>query len=197
MLEGRGTRAAQWKGARVNPDPSTQAKEVAISRAEYAALKADKERLDYLDQCNRRLNAASGTVYGWEMIQSPNVNRLMLDGFKHGVDINDAKAVGCHPTGHLSVRNAIDHANGYRTGDAPEPDYLVNEKLIQWANDWELDGDLVRCRSCKRGIIYSRRDEKLVHSADCKTWAAYPWELLIALAPPRIKNDQSSVSAAP
>jgi len=162
--------------------------EVTISRAEYESLKADKGRLDYLDECNRRLNAFSGSTYGWRMVQSPNVNRLMLD-FPRGVDIEDAQAVGCHPTGLLSVRAAIDHATGHRTGPPPEADPQIDALLREWARDYELTGDVVRCRGCGRGIIYSRRAEELVHADGCKTRMAYPWDLLVALAPAKSAED--------
>lgn len=166
----------------MNPAPQKSAR-VRISRKEYEALKADKQRLDYLDECNRRLNAKSGTLYGWKLAQSPNVTRLMLD-FPNGVDLHDSEAVGCHPTGMLSIRKAIDSATGYRTGSTPDPDTIVNAKLMEWFRIWKLDGDLVRCRECNRGIIYSRRDESLAHSSECSNRLGYPWELLVALTPP-------------
>lgn len=144
-------------------------------------LAADKARLDYLDRCNRAMNAAYGNLYGWKLIQSANVTRLLLHTIKDGVDLNDANAVGCYPTGLLSIRQAIDQAAVTRTGPEPDHDTAVNRKLMDWSKEWILDGDLVRCRSCKRGIIYSRRDEKFIHSADCPTLMCYPWELLIAL----------------
>lgn len=157
--------------------------QVTISKSELDALRADKARLDYLDECNRRLNAKSGTLYGWRLVQSHNVNRLMLN-FPNGVDLHDSQAVGCHPTGHLSVRDAIDGAACYRITSDANSDQLVAESLREWAVLWRLDGDVVYCRLCNRGICYSRRGEALNHSADCKTKMAYPWELLTALCGP-------------
>lgn len=159
--------------------------EITISKVEYDALKADKARLDYLDQCMRRLNQATGAKYGWQMIQSHNVNRLLLNWpGDHSVDVQDAQLIGCNPSGHLSVRSAIDKATGYRTGGPGEMDDLVCALLREWWKDWELDGDVARCKSCKRGIIYSNRREKLIHASDCKTFMAYPWALLTALRDP-------------
>ncbi|GFE73495.1 hypothetical protein [Novosphingobium sp. TCA1] len=66
------------------------------------ALLADKARLDYLDRCNAALNATYGTTYSWKLIQSHNVNRLMLGDY-YDVDLNDSQ-----PNGLPSCRDAID-----------------------------------------------------------------------------------------
>lgn len=68
----------------------------------------DSVRLDFLDECNRRLNQKCGTVYGWEMILSHNVTRLMLESpyvaeFA-GADLNDSAV------GKQTCREAIDAA---------------------------------------------------------------------------------------
>lgn len=170
---------------------------ITLSREEYEALQADKRRLDYLDECNRRLNAHCRTLYGWRLFQSDNVNKLMLDTRREEVALKDSHPVGCCPTGHLSIRKALDAVVGRRESaeEGEDAERLVNEKLIEWGNAWKLDGDLVRCRQCNRGIIYSRRGEKLVHAADCKQWAAYPWEMLISLSPPSTYVNQPVVIA--
>lgn len=62
---------------------------------------ADTARLDFLDQCNTRLNAYSGTNYQWKLILNHNVSRLMLGNLE--VDLNDAEARGLP-----SCRDAID-----------------------------------------------------------------------------------------
>jgi hypothetical protein len=49
----------------------------------------DKKRLDFLDECNRRLNEQYRTNYGWELILNHNVTRLMSDHLE--IDLNDAK----------------------------------------------------------------------------------------------------------
>jgi len=71
--------------------------------AEVERLRADKERLDYLDEANARLNAKYGTSYKWRVIMNHNVNRLMLGPGK--VDLNDMEANGLP-----SCRDAIDEA---------------------------------------------------------------------------------------
>jgi hypothetical protein len=71
------------------------------------ALK-DKARLDFLEECRRKLNAHCGSSYGWEMVRSHLVNRLMFRtpevSEMAGVDLNDAG----HPG--TDIRAAIDAA---------------------------------------------------------------------------------------
>lgn len=62
---------------------------------------ADTARLDFLDRCNARLNAESGTSYHWKLTLNHNVSRLMLGHLE--VDLNDAEARGLP-----SCRDAID-----------------------------------------------------------------------------------------
>jgi len=79
---------------------------VQISKAEYDALIKDKARLDYLNECNRRLNECYGTKYSWKLVQSHNVNRLMfknLHPVSGGVDLHDS-----HWKGFEDCRKAID-----------------------------------------------------------------------------------------
>lgn len=61
----------------------------------------DKDRLDFLDRCNDRLNAIYGTSYSWSLILNHNVNRLMLGHML--VDLHDSDA-----RGFPSCRAAID-----------------------------------------------------------------------------------------
>lgn len=167
-------------GVNAFPDPSAIA--AIIDRA-MAPHYLDTARLNFLDRISRGLNEQFSTLYGWRLISNHNVNRLLFgESRQNGIDLFDANPVGCHPTGMLSIRQAIDsHRPAARDGDM---DRLVNQRLHEWSRAWRLDGDLVRCRECGRGIIYSRRDEALVHSSECKQVMAYPWELLISLAPP-------------
>jgi hypothetical protein len=70
----------------------------------------DTARLDWLDRMNAALNQRYGTSYGWELILSPNVVRLMthkppITGYVTGVDLNDSRARGLP-----SCRAAIDAA---------------------------------------------------------------------------------------
>lgn len=77
-----------------------------------------------------------------------------------------------------------------------ELDKLVADELMEWGRAWQLDGDVVRCRACKRGIHYSKRMEPLQHKAECQTWGGYPWKLLCALAPLYLENAERSGPAA-
>lgn len=73
---------------------------------EVVELTKDKERLDFLDKCNRGLNEYFGTTYKWEFILNHNVTRLMCGQGRAGdidVDLNDANALGLP-----SCRDAID-----------------------------------------------------------------------------------------
>lgn len=74
---------------------------LTAAERERDALMSDKDRLDFLDQCNANLNAHYGTKYKWEMVLNHNVNRLMTNHLD--VDLNDSKAHGFH-----SCREAID-----------------------------------------------------------------------------------------
>lgn len=51
--------------------------------------------------------------------------------------------------------------------------------LIEFGKDWRLDGDLLRCRKCKRAIIFSRNNEAMVHKAGCSnSHLEFPWHEL-------------------
>ena len=80
---------------------SQQDAELDRLRREVEEARADKARLDFLDECNARLNTHHGTTYGWEMVMNHDVNRLMTGHL--AVDLNDAKAHG-----FKSCRGAID-----------------------------------------------------------------------------------------
>lgn len=45
---------------------------------EMREVAADKARLDFLDACNAALNGRYGTNYGWSLVLTHNVTRLML-----------------------------------------------------------------------------------------------------------------------
>lgn len=84
---------------------------IAALEAENVRLREDKARLDFLDECNHRLNSTYHTSYGWKMIMNHNVNRLMT-GHHLDVDLNDFEAFGAK-----SCRQAID-AERQRVEDA-------------------------------------------------------------------------------
>lgn len=58
-----------------------------------------------------------------------------------------------------------------------------NRMLLDFAKDWVLDGDLLRCRACKRAHIASRQDEDFIHRSDCKKnrIGGRPWTALQAI----------------
>ena len=60
-----------------------------IETAELDALRADAERLDWLDTLNRVLNGRYGTSYGWRLVTNHNVNRLFLGHLE--VDLHDSE----------------------------------------------------------------------------------------------------------
>lgn len=76
--------------------------------SELAELRKDKARLDWLEVRRVALNRHCGSSYGWKLVQSHLVNRLMLEtpecGAIAGVDINDAEGT------KDDVRAAIDAA---------------------------------------------------------------------------------------
>lgn len=53
-----------------------------------------------------------------------------------------------------------------------------NEALRTLAKNWKLDGDLLVCRECERGLIASREGEPLAHRAGCKNVNNHPWNAL-------------------
>lgn len=71
---------------------------------EIDRLTADKARLDFLDACNAALNGRYGTNYGWSLVLTHNVTRLML-GRSMEVDLHDSEGGN---TKLASCRNAID-----------------------------------------------------------------------------------------
>lgn len=76
-----------------------------------AAKAADSERLDFLDAMNVALNCHYGTKYGWRLILSDRISRLMSgrqwQGKVGDVDLNDQNAGS---SGFSGCREAIDAA---------------------------------------------------------------------------------------
>lgn len=55
---------------------------------------------------------------------------------------------------------------------------------MAWAAAWQLDGDLCRCRKCKRAIIVTRMDETFHHAAGCaQAHLIAPWQDLRSRIP--------------
>lgn len=60
-----------------------------------------------------------------------------------------------------------------------------NQKMMEWSTAWLLDGDLCRCRKCKRGIVMSRSAESFIHASGCsQAHLDSPWRDLQALFTP-------------
>lgn len=86
--------------------------EIARLNALLTSLAADGQRLDFLDRCNAALNRHYGTNYGWKLIRSPNVVRLMsqastASGYLSDIDLHDSDG---SVNKHKSCRDAIDQA---------------------------------------------------------------------------------------
>lgn len=60
---------------------------------------------------------------------------------------------------------------------------LLAAELMTFSKYWKLDGDLIRCQSCGRGIHCTNSKEPLHHASDCKNSVLlYPWHNLQTLA---------------
>lgn len=86
-------------------------RELAEARRKALEAERDTARLDALDRANAALNRHYGTNYGWRLILSPNIVRLMRDGrssqsgYLTDIDLNDTEG------GHAklkSCRQALD-----------------------------------------------------------------------------------------
>jgi hypothetical protein len=55
----------------------------------------------------------------------------------------------------------------------------INAALIAFGQRWQLDGDLIYCRSCRRALIASRAGEPFVHASGCRNRSRlHPWDEL-------------------
>lgn len=81
------------------------------AEAECSRLREDAERLNFLDQMNASLNAHYGTNYGWRLVLSHQITRLMSGehrgGFVGDIDLNDQDGTRDRAA---SCRDAIDAA---------------------------------------------------------------------------------------
>jgi hypothetical protein len=92
---------------RVRNGPSVWNEHTLAWADRLAALGDDTKRLDFLDRMNAALNQRYGTDYGWQLILSPMIVRLMSDGGMRLIDLNDQHGGDAR---HKSCRNAIDAA---------------------------------------------------------------------------------------
>lgn len=52
-----------------------------------------------------------------------------------------------------------------------------NTALIELSKVWVLDGDLLKCRACKKRLVASRDGEPLRHEDGCKYYhRVHPWQ---------------------
>ncbi|MCK0531491.1 hypothetical protein [Sphingobium agri] len=79
---------AAGKAAALEAEIASLKQRLESAEDETARLRMDRDRLDFLDRCNQRLNATYGTNYGWQLILNHNVNRLMLEHMS--VDLHDS-----------------------------------------------------------------------------------------------------------
>ena len=65
----------------------------------------------------------------------------------------------------------------------------MNDSLCDFGTRWELDGDYLRCRKCKRPHIASRGLEAFTHAAGCKNIGgeSHPWKALLGLLGPLVE----------
>jgi hypothetical protein len=91
-----------WR--RVAERLETEKAALTAAGAEKERLRADKARLDFLDECNAALNGRYGTSYGWTLVLSHNVTRLMLGRWME-VDLHDSEGSNARLP---SCRDAID-----------------------------------------------------------------------------------------
>jgi hypothetical protein len=100
------------------PDTGNIHANIRKLKAELEAAAADKRRLDFLDSLNARLNEHYGTTFGWKLILSPNIVRLLSGNHRRGyvgdIDLNDAN-YGL--ASFDSCRKAIDAALAQRQGE--------------------------------------------------------------------------------
>lgn len=95
--------------------------EAAFGQAgEVERLRADRDRLDFLDHCNAALNAKYGIHYRWRLTLNHNVSRLMLGGM---VDLHDSEGGNA---GLPSCRAAIDERRHEHR--APDPGQGAGER---------------------------------------------------------------------
>ena len=60
----------------------------------------------------------------------------------------------------------------------------MDNQLCEFALRWELDGDYLRCRKCKRPHIASKADIAFSHASDCKVIGkaeTHPWKTFISI----------------
>ena len=66
---------------------------------------------------------------------------------------------------------------------------VMNGALCDFSTRWKMDGDYIRCRTCKRPQLTSYGDNDFPHASDCRdrnspTMERRPWQTYVALLAP-------------
>ena len=96
-------------------------------------------------------------------------------------------------TGALCALHMMRRALGFQPSSPQHPaaneisatiGHQENRAMVAWSRSWRIDGDLCRCRDCRPGILLSRMNEAIIHTADCpqKHFIA-PWQDLRSRIP--------------
>lgn len=64
--------------------------------------------------------------------------------------------------------------------------HVMNAGLCEFARRWSLDGDYLRCRSCKRPQLAGYHHLPFQHADGCRQqyWETHPWQVLVRLLRP-------------
>jgi len=60
---------------------------------------------------------------------------------------------------------------------------MSRNPLMLWDDHWQLDGDLVRCRTCQRGCHVAHAHEAFQHASKCQgdMGELQPWKALLGI----------------
>ncbi|MGE6916717.1 hypothetical protein [Achromobacter kerstersii] len=82
---------------------------------------------------------------------------------------------------HTNAQDALDAL------DAQQARYRMNNALCGFSMRWNLDGDYMRCRKCKRPHIASAMEVEFNHADGCKAEGkveTHPWRTFVELLAP-------------
>jgi|HubBroStandDraft_1064217.scaffolds.fasta_scaffold27520_7 hypothetical protein len=146
--------------------------EIASLIERVRELEADKARLDFLDECNRRLNSQSGSKYGWRLILNHNVNRLMSGHLS--IDLHDSEG-GSHKLS--SCRAAIDE----RMSDLRRASTNNQEEVAEMARDAEFLRDFADrlFRNATPAMGFDQGDTDQLHRIASALISAQPQEVVV------------------
>lgn len=93
----------------------------------------------------------------------------------------------------MTAPSLLDELEGVRSDDLGR----MNSALCDFAMRWEIDGDYMRCRKCKRPQITNYASHDFPHADGCKaagTAEVHPWKTFIHLLQPLIR-DHAEIAA--